>query len=355
VQPNSSAGFILIYVAAMLVVIAVILFQLGRMRTPSPLFVERQIAQALQRREEQLMLDFVADGLRELNLAADPRYLQFKQVLASNARMPSEMEEQLAWLQAALAQLNFKIDMNRAEGAAAGAGKGQQPAPHEGKGILFQPRKDPYKLKIGEIEYVVRISPANALPNLNAIPYDMLWRYLAYLKVPEGEARDLAAALVDWRDEDDLSTDARGAESDYYRGLSLSYPARNAPIRTWQELNYVRGMSPERVVLLRDNFMLGSPDVFGVSPDFASPEAFVGLTGLSPETIRAILGEYGKLEDNEPQNRSILMSADAAAFDRVVSWRMDASTLRIQITSPESVLTAEYDTARKRVTAWWQR
>ena len=81
-RPNNSAGFILIYVAVMLLALALILFELDRMRTPSPLFVEKQVAQTVQRREQQLLLDFLALGLHEQNLAADPRYLLFQLSLA---------------------------------------------------------------------------------------------------------------------------------------------------------------------------------------------------------------------------------------------------------------------------------
>lgn len=352
-RPNSDSGFIVMYVAIMLVAIALVLFELGQIHPPSALFVERQIAQTVQRRQEQLLLEFVEAGLQDRNLAADPRYLQFQDLLAANRNMPSEIQAQVAWLKAALAQMKFNIDAGPGGSASTSGGSAQRTQSHEGKGILFQPQVEPYKLKIGDVEYAVRITPINALPNLNSIPYNALWRYLVYLKIPEGEAKDLAAALVDWRDEDDFITDGRGAESDYYRRLTPSYPARNAPIVMWQELNYVRGMSPDRVVLLRDNFMLGSPDSFGLSADFGSPEAFVALTGLKPETIRAILKEYGKLRDNEPQDRTVLFSEDSVAFDRVVSWTLDTSSLRIRISSPESVLTAEYDVVHKRVTAWW--
>ena len=352
------AGFILVYVAVMLAAVGLILFEIGRLRAPAPLYMEKQIASSLQRREAQLLLDFVEAGLLEQKLVADPRYLQFKRILAADSRMPSEMEEQLAWLKAALQQLNFKIDIpgdkSSAGGQASALGPNAPGTTYEGKGIVFQPRKDPYLLKIGETEYRISILPGNALPNLNAVPYDGLWRYLMLLGIAdEGEARDLAAALVDWRDEDDFSTDGRGAESAYYYGMRPAYPARNAPIRTWQELNYVRGMTPERVVLLRENFMLGAPDAAGLWPDAAAPEAFVALSGLKLETVGAILKEYGKLVDDRPANEAILFTADTAAFDRVVAWKMDTSRLRIRIVSPDNTVTADYDAQNKRLLSWW--
>ena len=352
------AGFILVYVAVMLAAIGLILFEIGRLRAPAPLYMEKQIANSLQRREAQLLLDFVEAGLRDQNLAPDPRYLQFKRIIAADSRMPSEMEEQLAWLKAALEQLKFKIDIPGGKTGAGSSASASDPAApvamHEGKGILFQPRKDPYTLKIGETEYRISVLPGNALPNLNAVPYDGLWRYLLLLGIAnESEARDLAAALVDWRDEDDFSTDGRGAESAYYYGMRPPYPARNAPIRTWQELNYVRGMTPERVVLLRENLMLGPPEATGLWPDAAAPEAFVALTGLKAETVRAILKEYGKTVDDKAANEGVLFTADTAAFDRVVAWKADTSRLRIRIVSPDNTVTADYDAKNKRLVSWW--
>jgi len=58
------------------------------------------------------------------------------------------------------------------------------------------------------------------------------------------QARALAEAIMDWRDEDDDAS-ISGAESYYYKGLSPAYLPRNAAFPTLQELRYVKGMTDE--------------------------------------------------------------------------------------------------------------
>lgn len=351
----SHKGFILMYVVALLAAMALILFELGRMQSPAPMYMEKQIAHAIERREAQLLLDFVLAGTASQDLAADPRFLQFKRILAARPRSPSDMEVQLSWLKSVLEQLNFKLEESKPKQGSAGTTEEDAATEitHEGKGILFAPRKEPYRLNIRGKEYLVSVLPGNALPNLNSIGFEPLWRYLTLLNIPQNDARELAAALIDWRDSDEFKTEGLGAESDYYYGMQPPYAPRNAAIRNWQELNYVRGMTPERVRALREGLMLGKPGQTGVSPEFAGPEVFIALTGLREATVRAILKEYGKLDDKNASVSDILLSEDTAAFDRAVSWGSDGDLLRIRIHSAHNTLSADYDVKSKRVTAWW--
>ncbi|MCP5521827.1 MAG: general secretion pathway protein GspK [Verrucomicrobiales bacterium] len=57
-----------------------------------------------------------------------------------------------------------------------------------------------------------------------------------------GMTAELAAAIVDWRDEDDELTEG-GAESQYYQFLDPSYACKNAPFESVEELRLVAGMS----------------------------------------------------------------------------------------------------------------
>ena len=107
------AGFILVYVAVMLAIVGLLLLQLGRLQSPSPLYIERQIAHVLQRNEQHMLLEFVLAGMRRQTLQSDPRYLQFQRMLANAPRPPSELDEQVAWLKAALAQLGMKVEDSR--------------------------------------------------------------------------------------------------------------------------------------------------------------------------------------------------------------------------------------------------
>lgn len=355
----SQRGFILLYVVGLLAAIAIILLEVGRTRTDVPLYMEKQLNHQIQLHQERILLDFIISGTQQQSIQNDPRYTQFKRILAANPNRLSDMQEELDWLKSALAQLNFKIDVTNGKEEVGISSKDKnesgkdavpQPAPQE---VIFQPRKNPYPLKVGRTEYAIRILPGNALPNLNALTFDPLWRYLHFINIPEREARELAAALIDWRDEDNLKSEGIGAESEYYYSMNPPYSPPNAPIRTWQELNYIRGMDPAKVKLFRDNFVLGQPNASGISPDYASPEIFSALTGLKLEIVQNIMREYGMLGEKNTSVGTILLSNEATIFESAVSWTHDLNLLRIQIVAPNSMLTADYDSKNRRIIGWW--
>jgi hypothetical protein len=67
----------------------------------------------------------------------------------------------------------------------------------------------------------------------------------------EGMTPDIAASIIDWRDEDSQVT-PNGAEADYYTSLQPPYRPRNGPIQTIRELLMVRGVS--RKLLLGEDW-----------------------------------------------------------------------------------------------------
>ncbi len=58
------------------------------------------------------------------------------------------------------------------------------------------------------------------------------------------KAVQTARAVIDWRDKDVNPLD-QGAESDYYEGAKKPYRARNGDFQSVEELNMVKGMTPE--------------------------------------------------------------------------------------------------------------
>ncbi len=77
--------------------------------------------------------------------------------------------------------------------------------------------------------------------------------YNALLKLPQLQGADgseVAAAIVDWVDEDDepgLSSNgaASGAENEYYSSLGNPYQCKNRPLNTLGELLLVKGVTPQ--------------------------------------------------------------------------------------------------------------
>lgn len=59
-----------------------------------------------------------------------------------------------------------------------------------------------------------------------------------------GMTEDIADAILDWIDEDNLPR-AYGAEDSYYQGLNPAYQPRNGPLQSLSELLQVRGVTPE--------------------------------------------------------------------------------------------------------------
>jgi general secretion pathway protein K len=100
----------------------------------------------------------------------------------------------------------------------------------------------------------------NGQPNRRRI--DQLLRLIDLLNRRKDAARigyGVVAAIIDWIDPDDdvtvlsfVDSGGQGAESDYYQGLAPPYRCRNAPMDTVEELQWVKGVTPEAFAALRD-------------------------------------------------------------------------------------------------------
>lgn len=350
-------GFILLYVVAMVGGMAMILFQLSQMRTGVPDQTERQIARAIETAEARWVADFALAGLHEVKRAPDPRFLAFRRLVLLDPSKASEMEDMLAQIKSILEQMEFKIDLPK-RGGDMTTSKTVEEIAYEGQRVLFQNRDKPYVLRLGERDYEIKITPGNAYLNLNGLPFESLMRYFELTGMPSARARELAADLVDWRDRDSFRTDQVGAEAEYYLALKNPYTPRNAPYRHWQELAYVRSTTPELLAKMREVFYLGDPESPQVLIDSQSPEILAALSGLRLDTVKAILGEYGKIEKGLSEKSKVevaelLLTNDAVAFDRIAGWTPDQDRVRIGISGPNTRLTIDYDKKTRKVGAVW--
>ncbi len=85
--------------------------------------------------------------------------------------------------------------------------------------------------------FTVRVIDESSKLNINAATKDQL------LGLPE-MVEEIADAIIDWRDSDDMPGGA-GVESGYYEGLTYGYLARNGPFRTLRELLMVKDVTDE--------------------------------------------------------------------------------------------------------------
>lgn len=348
-NPRQS-GFVLLYVVALVAALSLMLAQLNQRQGAVPEQTERSLSHALQRQEAEMLVDFVLAGIHEQNVRIDSRFLTFRRLIAEDPSRVSELEDALQQLKALLDSVGFQI---RLGGRGAGAAGLATKADHED--ILYRARREPYTVTLGDRAYTVQVTPGNALPNLNSLDFPGLRRYLAFLGMPGEEADGLAANLIDWMDPDDFRTDGRGAEFSYYVTLDPPYPPRNAPFRTWQEIAYVKGVSTERLRLLRDNFVLANPADRRWLGDYASPEKIAAFTGIKPEAVREMLTAHGKAAQPATTERRLpdVTNEEASLFDDRIGWKENTERLRIEISGPRFSQSIDYDARNRRILARW--
>jgi len=103
--------------------------------------------------------------------------------------------------------------------------------------------RDGTPMRCGHDDAVVAIAvnDVGGLVDLNAASASLLEWLLRGLGVAPDKAITLAAAIVDFRDEDDVPG-VNGAESAAYRAAGLGHGPKNAPFETVTELDQVLGM-----------------------------------------------------------------------------------------------------------------
>jgi len=100
------------------------------------------------------------------------------------------------------------------------------------------------RIVIGEGEISLRIVDLERRININTAPEPLLELAFQLLGAGAGEASLIAAAIMDWRDRDDMESPKGGAEQGYYASLSPPYAPKNGPIDDLSEMLRIRGISP---------------------------------------------------------------------------------------------------------------
>ncbi len=80
--------------------------------------------------------------------------------------------------------------------------------------------------------------------NINTADTPLLNQVLTTMGADASDISVVSDSIQDWIDPDDATRPA-GAESDYYQGLMPSYYAKNAPIDNIEELQLIKGITPE--------------------------------------------------------------------------------------------------------------
>ena len=149
--------------------------------------------------------------------------------------------------------------------------------------LSADPQRAPWRAD-GRV-YRWQFDDASIKINLNLADVALLSAFLKALGEDEAQARQLAGAIVDWRDEDSLLQPGGGAEAPDYAAAGLPYGPRNKRFETLGELQRVLGMRGPLYQAMLPPLTLYSrqarPD-----PQFASAPVLTAL-GLDADTVLA--------------------------------------------------------------------
>ncbi|MEN1960997.1 type II secretion system minor pseudopilin GspK [Luteimonas sp. MJ246] len=116
--------------------------------------------------------------------------------------------------------------------------KVQSPEPD----YAWMPDGRPQRWSFGAATLEVRIVDESGKIDLNAADAGLLSSLFRALDIEQDRADAVAAAIVDWRDVDDLTQPMGGAEAPQYAQAGRPYGAKNATFDTVAEVEQVLGM-----------------------------------------------------------------------------------------------------------------
>ncbi len=117
-------------------------------------------------------------------------------------------------------------------------------------------------------EYKVQVTFESGKINLNRASRSLLSAMFIVLGNDEAVSQATAAAIVDWRDSDSITT-TDGAEAADYDAAGLEYRPRNGPFESIGELAQVLGMTESAFVCVRPLLTVSAPASDPVNLDHA--------------------------------------------------------------------------------------
>lgn len=163
------------------------------------------------------------------------------------------------------------------------------PDPTNPEVAIWLPNGSAHPWRFGGLDLSIQIFNETSRIDLNSAPFDVLRALLIVLGAEDEAASAVAAAIVDWRDEDDLRT-TDGAEDDDYESAGRLIGAKDNPFTMVEELQQVLGMTPDLYRGLAEEV---SVDLEGAGFDerFASPAAISALQGIPLGDAQTLVAE----------------------------------------------------------------
>ncbi len=180
-----------------------------------------------------------------------------------------------------------------------------------------------YRWQFDGARIEIQVLDENGKINLNLADVALLTAFLQALGEPVDNARQLAGAIVDWRDEDSLLQPGGGAEAQDYAAAGLPYGPRNKRFETLGELQRVLGMNGPLYRKMLPHLTLYSrqarPD-----PRFASAPVLTAL-GLDADLVLAQRNQPER--DGDPADGSSALASSSGTYS-IESRVIDSSGRR---------------------------
>lgn len=155
----------------------------------------------------------------------------------------------------------------------------------------------PYTFTFDGVEVEISITDDSGKIDINTADVLTLTNLFVGAGVDMERAADLADAIQDWRDPDDLVS-PRGAELGDYESVDLPYGPRNAPFETLSEMQQVFGMDYDTYVKIEPAITMYSGR--GVpSAAYAPLEALMAMPGMTTEQAQALIEQRQQLAPGE--------------------------------------------------------
>lgn len=145
-----------------------------------------------------------------------------------------------------------------------------------------------YEVEFEGARIRIRVADESGKLDLNSGDPTMLRSLLSSALGLEPELADqLAAAIIDWRDADDIQT-PNGAEKAQYEKAGLKFSPPNKPFDSIEELQMVLGMKPDYFKKLEPLLTVFSYSN-NVNPAKASREVLLNFPNVTPEMVDAYI------------------------------------------------------------------
>jgi len=160
----------------------------------------------------------------------------------------------------------------------------------------WQANNSLYEIEFAEKRIRILIADEAGKISLNKADKAQLQQLLSSVVSDNELADSLSAAIIDWRDPDDLKG-VNGAEKDQYTAAGLTYKPRNNPFESLEELQMVLGMNADiyqKLVPMLTVYSSGT----GVYTPAASRKVLLSLSDVSAEQVDAYLLQRAEQQRN---------------------------------------------------------